>query len=523
MPTMFLPNKLKLTKKNRLFFLAAALGILILGGVIFAKTRNQPSLNIYTVDFGNINQELSFTGKVKPSEEVELSFEKGGRIEAVLAAVGKKVGTGETLARLDSSVAFAEVEKAEANLKTEEVKLEELKRGSRPEEIRIAEAKLDSAKISVDEAKKYLVDKINDAYTKSDDSVRSKTDQLFTDPRTQTPRLTIFPVESQLKSDIEFSRQVIENMLKSWSNSLTVLNSDSDLVLYSNKAKENLNIVKSFLDKAALAVNSMTPNSNFPQTTIDSYKADVSTARTNINTAIANLSTADEKLITFQSSLFLAEREYELTQAGSSQEAIQAQEARVLQAKAGLSSARAEFEKTVLRSPISGIVTKKSISPGEIASLGQAAFSVISDSGLEIEANITEIDIAKVKLGAKAEVTLDAYGQEEKFSVAVFQIDPAETVVEGVSTYKTKFAFEQKDERVKSGMTANIEILIELKNNVLTVPQKTISTDQGKKTVQVLVSKNEIRDQEVTTGQRGSDGRIEILSGLNRGDQVVLP
>ena len=522
MPMMFSLKKLMLTKKNRLFLLAVAAGLLVLSGIIFAKSRNQPPLNIYTVGFGNINQELSFTGKVKPAEEVELSFEKGGRIEAVLASVGKKVGAGETLARLDSSVAFAEVEKAEANLKTEEVKLEELKRGSRPEEIRIAEAKLDSAKINVDEAKKSLVDKINDAYTKSDDSVRGKTDQFFTDPRTQTPRLNLFPVESQLKSDLEYFRQVIENMLKSWSSSLTILNDGSDLISYSNKAKENLNTVKSFLDKAALAVNSMTTNSNFPQTTIDSYKADVSSARTNINTAIANLSTADEKYRTSESSLSLAEREYELIKAGSSQEAIQVQEARVLQAKAGLSSARAEFEKTVLRSPIPGIVTKKNISPGEISSLGQAAFSVISDSGLEIEANITEIDIAKIKVGTKAEITLDAYGQDEKFFVMVSQIEPAETVVEGVSTYKTKFIFEQKDERIKSGMTANIEISLELKNNVLVVPQKAVISRDSSKFVMVFDSRKGV-ERQVKTGLRSSDGFVEILEGLETGDQVVLP
>ncbi len=509
-------------KKNKLFFLAVTAGILILGGIMFAKTRNQSALNTYVVGFGNISQELSFTGKVKPAEEVELSFEKGGRIEAVLADIGKKVGVGETLARLDPSVALAEVEKAEANLKTEEVKLEELERGSRPEEIKIAEAKLNSAIINLDEAKNSLMDKVNDAYTKSDDSVRSKIDQLFSNPRTQTPKLSIFPVESQLKSDIESSRQVVENMLKSWSDSLAVLNNDSDLTLYSNKAKENLNVTKSFLDKVALAVNGMTPNSSFPQTTIDSYRADVSSARTNINTAITNLSTADEKNRTSESSLSLVEREYELTRAGSSYETIQAQEARVLQAKAGLSSARAEFEKTVLRSPIFGTVTKKNVSPGEIASLGQVAFSVISDSGLEIEANITEIDIAKVKVGIKAEVALDAYGQEEKFSVTVSQIDPTETVVEGVSTYKTKFVFEQKDERVKSGMTANIEINLELKKNVLVIPQKAVISRDSSKFVRVFDSGKDT-EREIKTGQRSLDGNIEVTEGLQEGEKVILP
>ncbi len=519
---MFLDKLMKLTKKNKVIVLAIILVLLVLGGIIFVKIKNQPQLSFHTVGFGNINQELSFTGKVKPAQDADLSFEKSGRIEAVLTDVGRKVSAGEIMARLDSSSALAEMEKAEANLRTEEVKLQELQRGSRPEELEVAEAKLESAKVSVEEAKKSLVDKIQDAYTKSDDAVRNKTDQFFSNPRSGTPRLNLFPVDSQIKNDLESERIVVENMLKSWSSSLVALSSSSDLNWYPSKAKENLNFVKAFLDKVALAVNSMTANSSFSQTTIDAYKADVSTARTNVNVAIANISAADEKLKTSESSLVLAGKEFELTKAGPSQEEIKAQEARVMQAKAGLSSASAELEKTSLRSPIFGTVTKRNISAGEISSAGQTAFSVISDSGFEIEANVAEIDIAKIKLGTTAEVTLDAYGQDQKFSVKVFAIDPAETVVEGVPTYKTKFVFDQKDERVKSGMTANIEIMLELKNNVLVVPQKAVVSRDSNKFVKVFDS-GKVVEKQIKTGQRSSDGDVEVLEGLLAGDQIIIP
>ena len=65
------------------------------------------------------------------------------------------------------------------------------------------------------------------------------------------------------------------------------------------------------------------------------------------------------------------------------------------------------------------MVSKKNISLGEIAQLSQSAFSVISSSGFEIEANIAEIDIAKINLGQSAKVTLDAYGSLVEFPVKV--------------------------------------------------------------------------------------------------------
>ena len=513
---------MKVSKKKTIWILAVVLAVVAIGGFIILKNKNQVQPNLYRASFGNLIQELSFTGKVKPAEEVELAFEKSGRIENVFVDVGEKVTAGDVLAKIDSSGIEAELEKAEANLYSEEIKLEELRRGVREEELKIYQAKVDSAKVSVEESEKSLFDKISDAYTKSDDSIRNRIDKFFTDPRSQTPVLNLSPVESQLKTDLEFGRLTIENMLKAWVVSLSGMTGSSNSEEYSLKAKNNLNLVKNFLDKAALAVNSMTANASFSQTTIDGYKTEVSAARVNINTAITNLSAADEKLKTSQSSLFLAERELELSQAGSSAEAIKSQEAKAAQAKAGVSSIEADLNKYFLSSPINGVVSKKNISLGEIAQLSQSAFSVISSSGFEIEANIAEIDIAKINLGQSAKVTLDAYGSLVEFPVKVAKVDPAETMVEGVPTYRTKLVFEKPDERIKSGMTANIEIVLELRNNVLVIPQKAISTKNGGKFVQVFYS-GKIIEKEIKTGAKSTDGKTEVLSGLMPGEEIVLP
>ncbi|MEW5805552.1 MAG: efflux RND transporter periplasmic adaptor subunit [Patescibacteria group bacterium] len=499
------------------------LGLLILaGGFLLLRNRQKPELDFTVVKRGDIVQELSFTGKVKPAEAVELAFEKSGRVSIVYVDVGNKVFAGQILAGLDNNDVSASLKQAQANLETELLRLEEIKAGSREEEIKIQEAKVESAQVAKKEAEKNLIDKIGSSYTVADDSIRNKVDQFFSDPRSLTPKLNLFPVESQLKTDLESSRLTMENLLKDWQTAILELTNNPDLNLYSNQVKANLEQTKLFLDKAALAVNSMIANASFSQTTIDGYKTDISTARTNINTAINSLSSAQEKLNTAITNLNLANQELALKKAGATPEQIKIQGAKIDQARANLESARAEYSKTILKSPIAGIITKKQVSPGEIVSLNQVAFSVISDSGLEIETNIPEVDIAKIKVNDQAKVDLDAYGPSLILEAKVIRIDPAETIIEGVATYNTKLTFKDPEQKAKPGMTANINLSHLVRENVLTISRKAIVLEEDKEFVNLITEKG-IEQREVKTGVRSSNGEVELVSGLSEGDKVLLP
>ena len=146
--------------------------------------------------------------------------------------------------------------------------------------------------------------------------------------------------------------------------------------------------------------------------------------------------------------------------------------------------------------------------------------SVISEAGFEIEANITEVDISKVKIGNKAEVELDAYGNDESFEAVVVSIDPAEEVIEGVATYKTVLQFLDAGDKIKSGMSADLEIMTNMKENIIAIPQRAVIYRNGDRIVKIMVN-GEIMEREVETGVKGSDGKIEILSGINEGDTVI--
>jgi len=490
-------------------FIIGVVILIIISYFYFSRSKN-PSYKTVIAEKGTVIQEVSVTGKVKPAENVDLAFEKSGKVGWVNVQVGDKVTAGKTLVTLVNADLSAQLDQAKASVDEQRAKLDELKKGTRPEEIQIQQVKIDNAKAD-------LIDKIQDAYTKSDDAVRNKVDQVFSNPRTANPQFNYYlNTESILKTDIEWRRFLVENMLNSWKLSVDI---------NAATAKTNLDEVKLFLDKIALAVNNASANSNLSQTTLDTWKSDISTARTNINTAIVNLSSSE-------STLTVEENQLTLEKAGNTSEQIANQEAKLAQAEANVKNYQAQLQKTVLWAPINGIITKQDAKKGEIVTANSVIISIISSpefsaqggpaSGWEIEANVPEADIAKVKVGDSAKITLDAYGSDTFFDANVVKIDPAETMIEGVATYKTTFQFTKEDQRIKSGMTANIDILTDKRENVIIIPQRAVVSQNGDKIVKILEGEN-IKEVKVKTGLRGSDGNVEIIEGIGEGEKVVLP
>jgi multidrug efflux pump subunit AcrA (membrane-fusion protein) len=510
---------MKLTKKQ-IYIIGAVILVAILGYLIFGGSKS-PAYSYVQVSKGDVVQEVSVTGRVKPSEDVSLAFEKSGRVTVINVDVGDRVYKGQTLMHLDNSELLAQLAGAEANLKSQQAKLDELKKGTRPEEIKIQEVKVTNAKTAVNDAKNSAIDELRDSYIKSDDAIHNKVDQFFNNPKSQNPTLSFSMVDPQLKIDLEWGRLIIEGMFPEWRSSLEKLSVSDDIALSISEGKRNLNQVDSFLNKAASAVNSLLTNSEVSQTNIDAWKLAIATARTNISTSMIGVTGAEQDLATANSALSVEENNLILDRAGTIPEQITAQEAQVEKMMADADNYKAQIAKTYLRSPIDGVITKQDGKVGEIVSANSVIVSVISNDEYEIEVNVPEADIAKIKIGNFARITLDAYGSGVIFGAHVVSIDPGEIMIEGVATYKTTLQFDKKEDSVKSGMTANIDILTNKKMGVLKLPQRAILTKDGEKSVQLNAGNGLVEERKIEVGLKGSDGNIEIVSGLNEGDEVV--
>lgn len=502
------------TRTALIIFVLVAIGV----AVVFLRNK-EPIIETISAERGTIVEEVSVTGRVKPLEKVELSFERAGRVARLPVSVSEQVTEGMLLVSLENSDEYAKRAETAAALATQKAALAELRAGSRVEEIAVAEAKLSAAEAAVLDSREGLLNDIRDAFTKSDDAVRNRVDQFISNPKGESPQLD-FEVSND--AAIEFERILIESTLTDWSALLAGLSLESDLRVEASSADTRLAQVQLFLNLVAGAVNGLKINASLSQTTVDGWRSAVSTARTNVETARANLSAAKEALNANEATRTLRKNELLLTKAPATAEEIAVQEAKVREAEAGVARADASLAKTLLRAPFAGIVTALPVKTGEIVAANTIAVTLISENVFEIETFIPEADIAKVSLGDGALVTLDAYGDAVPLTARVMAIDPAETIIEGVSTYKTTLRFDETDRvEIKSGMTANVDIETNRKENVIVIPLKAVQYGAVGNEVEIL-SNGMLEITPVTTGIESAEGLVEIISGLSEGTAVVI-
>ncbi|OGZ03240.1 MAG: hypothetical protein A2430_02775 [Candidatus Liptonbacteria bacterium RIFOXYC1_FULL_36_8] len=516
--------------KKPLFFIPV---LFIIGGIIISyfifSGGSANNFETATAQISNLKEEVSVTGQVKPSEEVSLAFEKSGKVSSVFVSVGDKVYIGETLASLNNADISANLAKAKANLKSEEANFLELKRGARAEDIAIKEAELGEAKQDLINYYDDVPDVVADSYTYADDAIRVKTAGIFSGSLSSGSfSLTYSSCDQQVKSDAESLKLLSEKNLNSWNSEIsdlkikTMPGSEENYEKALSQAENYLSTTKAFLEKTS---GTFISGCGLSDTSLSTYRLNTSTARINIISSVKNINALKQSIVSQKLTISKIENELKLKLAGSSKEELASEEAKVEEAEANVKSYEAELQKTIIFSPINATVTKQDAKVGEIISSGVSVISLISESKLEIETKIAEVDIAKIKVGNPAKVTLDAYGNDVIFEAVISKTDPAETVVEGVSTYKTTLQFKDKDDRIRSGMTANIDIETASRENVIAIPERAVISKDGIKIVRIPDKENKdtgFKEVEVKTGVKGSDGKIEITTGLKEGDEVVV-
>lgn len=510
---------MKLLKSKTFIFVALIL--LIGGGYLVYKKRNAVEPQFVAVKRMDIVEDVSITGTVKSKEAVSLGFETSGKIGQIFVKVGDKVNAGSPLVFLQNNDLRADISQAEANLKSAQAVLGALVRGSRPEQIELEKTKIKNAKQALKDAETSLGAQLISVFTAVNDAVENRTDQFFTNPRSTTPTINFSVADSALKNKIEDGRYRLEKIFPIWRDNLNLLQAGSiDLETMIAYSTANLLEVGTFLDNVSRAVNTLTTAYNYSQTTIDGWKADVATARTNINSALSGSATYAEGWRSAKSAVALEEEQLNILLAGSDPFDVKSQEAKVMASEASLEKLNVSFNKTELLASTVGVVTMIDAKVGESVTAGVPVVKIIGEGDYEVEANVPETDIGRVHLLSPVTITFDAYPGEKFFGI-VSQVDPAETIIDGVVSYKIKIAFDKPDTRIKSGLTTNLEIQSNKKIGVLSLPQTTVTETDTGATVKKKTGTS-VADVPVKIGARDRDGNVEITSGLAEGDQIQI-
>ncbi len=342
-----------------------------------------------------------------------------------------------------------------------------------------------------------------------------------------------------------------------------------------------LNDVFEVLNNSFIALENSITSSSFPQSSLDAFKATVNTNKNLISAAISalqnsyfsfsnallaydtNISSAqdavsraeatlsdaisaaenalslakingDQQVSAAEARLDSAKKNYEVAQlqlkklrTPAKVDDLRLAQSQVNQAEASLDLVEKQIEDNIISAPISGQVVKISYEVGEQISGAVPVISLLTENNYEVEVFISETDISKISVGNKVNITFDALGGDYQASGQVYFIEPASTSISDVIYYKIKINFseenlEQDESIIKPGMTANVDIITNAKENVLVAPSRAVLLRNGGDRYVRVLDGRDFREVSVEIGISGDQAMIEIISEeLKEGDLVV--
>jgi HlyD family secretion protein len=205
-------------------------------------------------------------------------------------------------------------------------------------------------------------------------------------------------------------------------------------------------------------------------------------------------------------------------------------EAQVAQAKAALENAEEDLRNSTIVSPIDGLVLSRDVNVGDAVSsiliLGSQATPIMTlgdVSEVYVQGKVDESDIGKVYLNQPARIVVESF-KDKKFVGKVTKISPLGKEKDNVTTFEVRVSISNPTGELKANMSANAEIMLEEKKNVLMVPEAALIYDKERK------ASIEIPDPKADNGKKKlsvqlgiSNGvKTEILRGLNEKQQVIL-
>ncbi len=201
---------------------------------------------------------------------------------------------------------------------------------------------------------------------------------------------------------------------------------------------------------------------------------------------------------------------------------LKSAQASVDQARAARDLARVRLDYAIIKAPFDGMVTHVDVDLGSTVPAGRAVLAIADVSEYRVKLNIDETEIAKIKVGQDVTITLEAY-PGVTISAKVTDVASNATMVQGVVNYVVTVSLSPNQAvPLKLGMTADANILIANRENVLIVSNRAIRAAGNGRYVTILREDKTTQEVEVKTGM-ANEQETEIVSGLSEGQVAIIP
>jgi HlyD family secretion protein len=528
-------------KKPTLAIFIALLVVCGVGGVILkGKSQQEDPAEVAkrkpeTIHRGDITVSVIETGTITANKVVEVKGRVTGRLKALYVDEGDYVKQGQLIALVDPKETQLQLEQNEAQLRGAQSAVE---------------------KSSIDIAQRRITAQA--AY----DQAKARVAQLAMDMKAQptVTRASIEQAQTQLNTAIAEKRRLVDSAhpdqrismqnaineaFANYENSEREYKRQADLAQKgyvsgktSDAAKLEFDLAKTRLE---LARQNMSHLDSEIQAQILKADEQIAQAKAALHSAQANAYAPESKRQDYLSAVAAMETaRAQLQDTASMEKGRQQNLATVDQLRSVVNDAKRQLGETQILAPMSGIVTKKSLQVGELAtglstfSSGTTIVKIEDKSSMLVKLDINEIDTAKLKLGMTSNIDIDAV-PARIYHGTVTKIAPAskESATPGASSsdtvvkYEVEIRLTDPDQFLRSGMSAKCTVKVLNRTDVVVLPVEFLLREGRKAYVFIAPAnpkdpKAQATKKEIQLGAQ-TGASVEVVSGLKDGDQVVRP
>jgi len=453
--------------------------VLIAAGItVWIRARAGPDPNaeeIQTakVQRGTVTLTVSSDGVLQPLTTVAVKSYAGGGVDVLAVDIGDVVKAGDLIAKIDPTDSLTSYDQAKADLDAAEARVTQAQEQADVQP-RMTRAAIAQAEANYNSAVKDLERLQRAGQPQTRAQVRSTLDKA--------------------KANLDFAEKDLARVQGLKAQGF-VPQSDVDSALNRRDlAKAEL---ASAQERGDTLEQELTPD-------LESAKARVAQAKAGLDRAQADA--VQDKL-----------RKADLRSA----------DAQVTRAKAQVSNAKTMLDYTTIRASRAGVILQKYVEQGTIITSGRSSVAQGTDivqlgdlTKMFVEVSLDEADVGKVHLKQTVDIRVEAF-PEQPLRGIVTRINPQAVSQQNIATVLVTVQIENPEARLKPGMTASCDFLVEKVEDTLYLPSRAIREQNGEHLVTVMRNGKQV-DLPVEVGIVGND-RTEILDGLREGAEVILP
>lgn len=487
--------------------------LLFIGGIFYVLYKilfpAAPTWITTTIERGDVTEYVSVSGFVEAKQIANLAFPGSGIVTAILVEAGSKVAAGDLLATLASTNLVAERNAALSNLIAKKAAYEQLIAGPRAEAVLVSKTTLANALANLTQTEKEEAQKISNARAAL---LSTNLTATAVDPDTDSTPPTVtgtYSCETEGSYLIEIYSSAAES---GYSYNVSGLENGTESV--STEQPAPLGDCGLYLQFTA---GDNYRNSEWlielPNTRGDNYVTLKNNYDLTLTQAANNISAA-------RNNLTLAEQEHELTLAPALDESVKQALAAVTEAEASVAASEAKLADRSIIAPFSGIVTEVDTTLGEVANLNPV-ITLLADNDYTLKARVPEIDITKLALGQTVTAIFDA-ASNETITGTVTNISPVAKQIDGVAYFEIIIKLDQTPTWLRAGLNADIDIIVNKKENVLRIPKRFVNILADGSSVVLVVNDQNLSTTTVEVLFTGNDSFLEV-KGLSEGTVVAAP